>query len=455
MYSSIGEIAKLVRSPDLPQGTVRRRLRHLSEVIASTMRGVDGSLLSLFDNATWNECRELSHPNPLVSGNRMPKRLVDAITLHVGGGDSLKAILEHIRTAQFSIRIWMFVWCDDPTGNEVASAVLDAAERGVKVVIHKDQCGVMFERGTGTAQSFFHKGLVRIRDLVGVSLMRWAYSAGMKKYIRQQPNVLADRLMEHPNVTIESRARYDHSKVYIFDNETIILGGVNISDTSRHEFHDYMVQLQSKLLVGRFLSRLEGREMGDIPLGASVDFFFNVIKSRRDRKREVVTVMQHLLESAQREVIIQMAYFGDRRLTDAIVAAAQRGVQVAVITSERSDVQHDLNYKILRDILKRSPADTIRIYLSRATHAKVIHVDRSRTFLGSANMNTTGTVKLGEANIFVNDGDGVSPHSPQSPFTKELRAQLLADMQASKRVVSPHQLKVKKLRAWLESRIAS
>ncbi|HRH94251.1 MAG TPA: phospholipase D-like domain-containing protein, partial [Candidatus Peribacteria bacterium] len=246
VYSSIGEIAKLVRSPDLPQGTVRRRLRHLSEVIASTMRGVDGTLTSLFENGTWHECKELSTPNPFMAGNRPPKRAVDSIVLHVGGGDSLKSILEHSRKAQFSIRIWMFVWADDPTGNEVAAALLDAAERGVQVVIHKDQCGVMFERGSGTGQSFFHKGLVRIRDLVGVSLMRWAYSSVEKKFVRQQSNPLAERLLAHPNVQVESRARYDHSKVYIFDGETVILGGVNISDTSRHEFHDYMVQLRSK-----------------------------------------------------------------------------------------------------------------------------------------------------------------------------------------------------------------
>ncbi len=454
-YSSLAEIAQLVRSPDLPQGSVRRRLKHLSEVVASTVRGMDGACPSLFDNRTWNEYRTLCTPNPFVSGGRQPKRLIDEIELHVGGGDAIKAVLARIREAQFSIRIWMFMWSDDPTGNEVASALLDAAERGVKIIIHKDQCAVMFERGSGSGQSMFHKGLVRIRDMVGATLMRWAYPEGAPaKRVKQQPNSLADRLAAHPNVKIESRARYDHSKVYIFDGETIILGGVNISDTSRHDFHDYMAEVRSKLLVGRFLSRLEGREQSDVPLGASVDFFFNVVRKIRGRKREVGAVMQHLLDSAQREIIIQMAYFGDKRLTNAIVAAAQRGVQVAILTSEYADVQNDLNYKILRDILQRSPAHSVRIYLSRATHAKVLHVDRARTFLGSANMNTTGTVKLGEANLYVNDGDG-SSGSPQSPFTARLREQLLKDMRDSKRVVSPHQLKMKPIRAWLESRVAA
>jgi cardiolipin synthase A/B len=321
----------------------------------------------------------------------------------------------------------------------------------VQIVIHKDQCGVMFERGGGTGQSMFHKGRVRIRDMMATMLMRVAYPSGLSSFVRQKPNEVAEKLQAHPNVLIECRPRYDHSKVYIFDGETLIMGGVNVSDAARHDLHDYMVEMKSKLLVGRFLSRLEGRERDEIPVGASLDFFFNVTRRLRGRKREVGDIMRQMMDGAQREIMIQMAYFGDRRLTNAIVAAAKRGVQIAILTSERSDVQHDLNHHILRDILRRSPPHAVRIYLSRATHAKLLHVDRSRTFIGSANMNVTGTRRLGESNLYVNDGDG-SADAPQSPFTKALREQLMKDMQASKRVDSPHQLKVHRLRAWLEGR---
>lgn len=453
-YGTISEIAQLVRSPDLPEGTVRRRLRHLCDVLATTMRTADGSLRLLLDNRTWRGCADMCPNNAFARDSGQPQRMVDDVRLHVGGDKSTDAILERIRSATQSIEIWMFVWVDDATGNQVAEALLQAAQRGVKILIHKDQCGVMFERGVSPGQSFFHKERIRFRDAFGAALMRWGYPGGTRKRVKQIANPTADALLQHPNVTVERRPRYDHSKVFIFDDECLILGGVNISNTSRHEFHDYMVEVGSRLLVGRFRERIAGREKHELPLGASVDFFFNVVRQSRGRKLEVAAVMRHMLESAQREIVIQMAYFGDERLTDAIVAAAQRGVQVAILTSERPDVQHDLNYAILRDILRRSPAQSVRVYLSRLTHAKLIHVDRSRTFLGSANMNTTGTIKLGESNIYVNDGDG-SSGSLQSQFTIDLRVQLLRDMHESVRITSPQQLRVRKLKAWLESHVAA
>jgi cardiolipin synthase len=453
-YGAMAEVAQLVRSPDLPQENVRRRVKHLCELLATSIRATDGKLRSLFDNRTWRGCKELCPNNGFILDGKDPTRLADEITLHVGGEKSTAAVLRHIRNSKKSIEMWMFVWVDDDTGNEVASALLDAANRGVKVMIRKDQCGVMFERGVSPGHSFFHKDAIRIRDAFGATLMRWGYPGGTRKRVRQKSNATAAALLQHPNVRIERRPRYDHSKVYLFDDETVILGGVNISNVSRHEFHDYMVEIRSALLVGRFQERISGRECLDLPLGATVDFFFNVVRQPKGKKLEVAAIMQHLLDSAQHEVIIQMAYFGDERLTNAIVAAANRGVQVAILTSEHPDVQHDLNYAILRDILRRSPPQSVRVYLSRLTHAKLIHVDRSRTFLGSANMNTTGTIKLGESNIYVNDGDG-SLDSPQSQFTIELRVQLLRDMHESQRIVSPNQLKVKKIKAWLESHVAA
>ena len=54
-----------------------------------------------------------------------------------GAQGTFHAVLQGIREARESIEIFMYVWRNDAIGNEVGRAVLDAAERGVKVKIIK------------------------------------------------------------------------------------------------------------------------------------------------------------------------------------------------------------------------------------------------------------------------------------------------------------------------------
>ena len=43
--------------------------------------------------------------------------------------------------------------------------------------------------------------------------------------LRQKPSPVADALLAHPNVTIaRDTKRFDHAKLYVFDDETVILG---------------------------------------------------------------------------------------------------------------------------------------------------------------------------------------------------------------------------------------
>lgn len=51
----------------------------------------------------------------------------------------------------------MFIWRDDLIGNKIAQAVLEAADRGVKVEISVDRYGVILEKSEEVKKSFFHK----------------------------------------------------------------------------------------------------------------------------------------------------------------------------------------------------------------------------------------------------------------------------------------------------------
>src|SRR5689334_4346363 len=61
------------------------------------------------------------------------------------GERAFPAIVERIAAAEHSIEIRAFLWRDDDAGNTLGRAILSAAERGVKVTIHKDRIAAVYE----------------------------------------------------------------------------------------------------------------------------------------------------------------------------------------------------------------------------------------------------------------------------------------------------------------------
>ena len=79
------------------------------------------------------------------------------LELLIDGKNAFPVILDCIKNAKKSIYINMFIWRDDNIGNIIGEAVLEAANRGVKVDISKDKYGVVLEKSEEVKKSFFHK----------------------------------------------------------------------------------------------------------------------------------------------------------------------------------------------------------------------------------------------------------------------------------------------------------
>ena len=181
--------------------------------------------------------------------------------LLAGGEAAFARILKRIDEAERTILVRCFEWRDDQTGEMVARALLAAADRGVQVKILKDRVGMAYEHLEGTKQSFFHKRIGLIPRLQTWSLMtvygRWGS-------LRQKPSPLADALLNHQMVTVNSHEkRFDHAKLYVFDDETVILGGMGIGDDFRHHNVDFMVEISGGGAAGRLADRYEGRAAFD------------------------------------------------------------------------------------------------------------------------------------------------------------------------------------------------
>lgn len=328
--------------------------------------------------------------------------------LLINGDQSFERILTRIREAKSSIYINMFIWRDDAIGNEMARTVLAAADRGVQITIVKDLVGSIFEKGEECRQSLFHKEFN-----LGIALQQLVVSRLYFRHVshldgRQKPNPLAEKIMGHPHVNFRASLRNDHSKFYIFDDEILIAGGVNIEDKEvsldylSRKWCDYMIEIIDPAIVDYFVRKLNNPGLpSEYP---EIEFIFNI---NTRNIYQVKTALLQLLDEARERVDIEMAYWGDPDVTGKIIECINRGLQVTLLTSRESNLQDSLNHRVL-DKISRAALKPFDIYLtSRVVHSKLVCVDDRVLFFGSANYNKKGMLDLSELNILLADDAAV------------------------------------------------
>ncbi|MDX2094294.1 MAG: phosphatidylserine/phosphatidylglycerophosphate/cardiolipin synthase family protein [Kofleriaceae bacterium] len=339
---------------------------------------------------------------------------VDGANLRViGSGDvAFQQIVERVRSAQKSVEIRAFLWRDDEAGNQMGEAVLAAADRGAKVVIHKDKIAAVYEYTGGNKQSFFHKRVDPIRGFQAWFLGTVYRAPGSFK---QRPNELAQRILAHPNITVEhQRKRFDHSKVYIIDEEILILGSMGVGDNHRHEWFDVMVEVVGKEHIDRLRDRMAGHDEFDPSRG--VDF---LVHSREAHRKHTCPMMSHrlaLIDSAQKSLTVEMAYMNDRRFTAALARAVNRGVEVKLVTADHADVMANIN-RATCDALRRmtgAPQNLTIVLLPRMVHSKVVVIDHRYSDVGSANFTSLSHGVYDEINLFADS----------EPFARAIEAEI-------------------------------
>jgi cardiolipin synthase A/B len=299
------------------------------------------------------------------------------------------AMLEDIRAAKS--RVWMetYIFAGDAAGNAVADALVDRAQAGLDVRLMIDAWGSF-----STPRSLLN----RMRDAgVQVHLFH-AFGQALRgpKFLR----VLNQR---------------NHRKLLVVDDHLAYFGGMNIVDQSRihskadaksrhlpasagwRDMHVRMVgprQAEIAALCARLWKRVHHEKPAKAPrwpvkemLRAAHDaiFFFDSRPNLKNRRPQRVLVP--LIQQAQHEIILSMAYFVPiGRVLRELIRARRRGVRVRVIVPEQSDVKivewatrHFYGY-----LLKRG----IRIYERRdcMLHSKAMVIDDRWSVIGSCNL---------------------------------------------------------------------
>jgi len=327
-----------------------------------------------------------------------------SLTALIGGIRAFDRIVERIREAREQIEIRMFIWRNDSLGERIAEELATAADRGVKIKIRKDLLGSIHERAEENRMSFFpHRQPLHVWLLTQLMKRLYFRPVPAAVLIQRSRPAKTHRLVNHPLVTSLYQERlWDHSKCYVFDRETLILGGMNmeekltVGDVYGKQWRDYMVELKHPVLADAFL---EGRSVRVDLHGASARLILHP-GDRYARDSAIRTEIIELLRNARKNAIIEMAYFGDEVITREIIKAQRRGVSIKIVTSASANIQSNLNRHILRQILDQTNNEA-RIYLSsKMIHSKVMLVDDHQIYLGSGNFNRS-SIKCAEVAVVI------------------------------------------------------
>ncbi len=340
----------------------------------------------------------------------------------LGSGDkAFRAIVDRVARAETSVEIRAFLWRDDEAGNFLAEAVLTAADRGAQVVIHKDRIAAVYEYMGGNKQSFFHKRVDPIRGLQAWLL--GSLGIGAKGSIRQRPNPLLERMIDHGNIRVEhNRKRFDHSKLFIIDERYLALGSMGIGDNHRHEWIDVMVEADGPEHVARLRERMDGGDEFDPSRG--IDFLVHSREAHRKHSCPMISHRLALIDSAKVSLTVEMAYLGDRRFTAALARAVTRGCAVKLVTAENADVLGATN-RATCDLLLRTtgaPENLKVVVLPRMVHSKVVVIDHRFADVGSANFTALSHGVYDEINL----------SADSESFAAELEAEIEAHCEGGK-----------------------
>jgi cardiolipin synthase len=331
----------------------------------------------------------------------------------IGTGErAFPRILELISTARRSIEIRAFLWRDDEAGNTLATALLDAADRGVKVTIQKDRIAAVYEYTGGNKQSFFHKRVDPVRGFQAWFLGRVYRAPGSFK---QKPNPIAEAMLNHRNITVEHlRKRFDHSKLFIIDDDTLVLGSMGIGDNHRDDWVDLMIELDGAEHVARLRERMAGGDEFDPSRG--IDFLVHSREAYRPRTCPMLTHRLALIDGARESLTVEMAYLGDRRYTQALARAVQRGCEVTLVTAWQADVLGNVNRATCDALLRLTgaPRNLTIVLLPRMVHSKVVVIDHRWVDIGSANFTPLSHGVYDEINLYAD----------AAPFALALEAEI-------------------------------
>lgn len=339
-------------------------------------------------------------PDSLVHNPSIPAETKPACTNArlIHSGKEYFTVLEAlIASAKEEIHLQTYIFHDDHTGQQVASQLINAADRGVRVHLLAD----------GYASQGLPDSFISNLKKAGINFRFF------------------DPLLKSKYFYFGRRL---HHKVVTIDNTQALVGGINISDHyndtgSTRAWMDFALLVEGDVVSQlqaicrarmqkqklRLLERKVHKATDDI---CDIQVRINDwVRGRNEITRSYLT----MLAQAKSHVIIMSSYFIPGKLLRRYLRkASRRGVQVQVIAAGRSDVgiaKYAERY-LYRWLLRNNIA--VYEYQPVVLHAKLATVDGHRMTVGSYNVNDISAYASIELNLEL-ESDG---------FVKQVEAYL-------------------------------
>ena len=312
------------------------------------------------------------------------------MTLFTHAREKFDRLFVDIAQARRHIHIEYFVLTDDEIGMKLQEALIRKAREGVEIRIIYDSFG---SRKTG--KSYFE-----------------AY---------RMEGIEVEPFLKLTLPSLTSRLNYrTHRKIIVIDGEIGYLGGMNIADR-------YLKGLEWGAWRDTH-ARIEGKGVQGMQSVFLIDWFFvsqTLITSRNyfplldncgdtlmqivnsgpvSEENELSHGIMQAIYGAERSIFIQTPYFfPPEAMTDALQAAAIRGVDVRLMLSLRSDMA--LVQLASHSFIAHMLQSGVKVYLYREgfLHSKLMLFDESLTLIGSANFDTRSFEQNFEIEAFIYD----------------------------------------------------
>ncbi|OQX19323.1 MAG: cardiolipin synthase [Desulfobulbaceae bacterium A2] len=312
--------------------------------------------------------------------------------------DFFQALISDINQARHSCLLEFYIWHEGGLADQVAEAVLRAAQRGVRCRVLLDSVGSKDFLRSATARKMRQQG-VAIAESLPAGLIRALF------------------------VRIDLR---NHRKIALVDGEIAYSGSQNLMDPRYFkqdegvgQWIDTMVRVRGpvvEVLAGTFRHDWyveTGRELGESLVNenrqttAAGNAPVQVVPSGPGF---VVDAIHHLLlytiYAAKRELVLTTPYFvPDISILTALKTAAQRGVRVTIIVPAHGDSR--LSQLAGQARFEELCAAGVRImrFHEGLLHAKTITVDGEFSLIGSVNLDMRSFWLNFELTLFVYDRD--------------------------------------------------
>ena len=318
---------------------------------------------------------------------RIPPRSVTAggseVTVYTYGEDLYADMLDAIGQAKSRIFFETFIWKGDAVGQAFKTALIEAADRGVKVYVVYDEFANLV-----VPQSFF----ALPRNIA----------------VRAHPVIAS-------GIRFPRNSGRDHRKLLVVDDLVAFVGGYNIGSLYATDWRDTHARLTGDIVWDvqnafiDYWNLFTGRRRAALPDFGTRSWQPNIRIHRNIPRNMVYPIRGMYLEAFDRaahHIYLTHAYLiPDQDMLDALVQAAARGVDVRIIVPAESN-------HIVADWLSRGYygyllRHGVRLFLYQGAmvHAKTATIDGQWSTIGTANIDRISLLGNYEINLEVFNAD--------------------------------------------------